>query len=97
MTIRRSSLSIHRNHLLLSFSDILRSLMKTAVLTGIRRMELVERPVPAITKDTDVLIRMKVVGVCGSDIHYYTTGRIGSQVVSYPFAVGHEGAEVSPA
>jgi L-iditol 2-dehydrogenase len=32
------------------------------------------------------------VGVCGSDIHYYTTGRIGSQVVSYPFAVGHEGA-----
>ena len=35
---------------------------------------------------------MKVVGVCGSDIHYYTTGKIGSQVVKYPFTVGHEGA-----
>jgi L-iditol 2-dehydrogenase len=35
---------------------------------------------------------MDAVGVCGSDVHYYTTGRIGSQVVRYPFAVGHEGA-----
>jgi L-iditol 2-dehydrogenase len=35
---------------------------------------------------------MKRLGVCGSDIHYYTTGRIGSQVVEYPFTVGHEGA-----
>ncbi len=31
-------------------------------------------------------------GVCGSDIHYYTTGRIGSQIVRYPFIVGHETA-----
>jgi L-iditol 2-dehydrogenase len=62
------------------------------VLTGIRRMEAVERPVPELTHDTDVLVRMKMVGVCGSDIHYYTTGKIGSQVVQYPFAVGHEGA-----
>ena len=66
--------------------------MKTAVLTGIRRMELVERPMPRITQDSDVLIRMRVVGVCGSDIHYFTAGKIGSQVVLYPFTVGHEGA-----
>ena len=33
---------------------------------------------------------MGAVGVCGSDIHYYTTGRIGEQVVEYPFTVGHE-------
>jgi L-iditol 2-dehydrogenase len=37
---------------------------------------------------------MKSVGICGSDIHYYTEGRIGSQVVEYPFAVGHEGAGI---
>jgi len=35
---------------------------------------------------------MKTLGVCGSDIHYYVSGKIGSQVVEYPFAVGHEGA-----
>ncbi len=57
-------------------------------------MEVVEAPVPEIKNDTDVLIKMSVVGVCGSDIHYYDTGRIGSQVVEYPFAVGHEGAGI---
>ena len=66
--------------------------MKKSVLTGIDRMEVVDAPIPELVNDTDVLIRMKVVGVCGSDIHYYATGRIGSQVVEYPFTVGHEGA-----
>ena len=37
---------------------------------------------------------MSVVGICGSDIHYYTQGQIGSQKVQYPFTVGHEGAGV---
>lgn len=68
--------------------------MKAVKLTGIREMRLMEVPEPTITRDNDVKIRMKVVGVCGSDIHYYTTGRIGSQVVQYPFTVGHEGAGV---
>ena len=66
--------------------------MKAMVLTGIRQMEMNESPMPKIATDTDVLIRMKVVGVCGSDVHYYTQGKIGSQVVQYPFPVGHEGA-----
>ncbi|MFV0591960.1 MAG: zinc-binding dehydrogenase [Draconibacterium sp.] len=33
---------------------------------------------------------MSAVGVCGSDVHYYSEGKIGSQVVQYPFPVGHE-------
>jgi len=37
---------------------------------------------------------MSVMGICGSDIHYYTQGNIGSQKVQYPFAVGHEGAGI---
>lgn len=64
--------------------------MKTMALTGIDRIEPVEAPSPRITNDTDVLLRVDVVGVCGSDVHYYATGRIGSQVVQYPFRVGHE-------
>ncbi len=68
--------------------------MKAAVLTGIRGMEVVEVADPVVCGPTDVSIRMAVVGVCGSDIHYYTTGRIGSQVVEFPYAVGHEGAGV---
>ena len=62
------------------------------MLTGIRKMEMREVPTPAVMNSDDVLIRMKILGVCGSDIHYYVSGRIGSQVVEYPFTVGHEGA-----
>jgi L-iditol 2-dehydrogenase len=64
--------------------------MKAFPLTGLRAMALGDAPDPQIRRPTDVLIRMGAVGVCGSDIHYYTTGRIGSQVVEYPFTVGHE-------
>jgi L-iditol 2-dehydrogenase len=66
--------------------------MKAALLTGIRQFEIRQVPEPKISKDTDVLIRIKTVGVCGSDIHYYTTGRIGSQIIQFPFIVGHEAA-----
>jgi L-iditol 2-dehydrogenase len=66
--------------------------MKVAMLTGIRQIEMFDLPEPMIVQDTDVLIKMKTIGVCGSDVHYYTTGKIGSQVVKYPFPVGHEGA-----
>lgn len=68
--------------------------MKAMMLTGIRQMEMKEIPDPLLVNPGDVKIRMSVVGICGSDIHYYTRGQIGSQVVEYPFAVGHEGAGV---
>jgi len=60
------------------------------MLTGIRQMEMKEVPTPAILNSRDVMIKLKTLGVCGSDIHYYTSGKIGSQVVQYPFTVGHE-------
>ncbi len=66
--------------------------MKAMMLTGIRQMEMKEVSTPAILNDRDVRIKMKTLGVCGSDIHYYVSGKIGSQVVSYPYTVGHEGA-----
>ncbi len=53
-------------------------------------MAPIDAPDPKIEHPTDVVVRMGAVGVCGSDIHYYTTGRIGSQVVEFPFTVGHE-------
>ena len=68
--------------------------MKAMMLTGIRKMEIKEIAEPVLVNPNDVKIKMSVVGICGSDIHYYTQGQIGSQVVEYPFAVGHEGAGV---
>jgi L-iditol 2-dehydrogenase len=68
--------------------------MKAMKLTGIREMEMMDVPEPKIINPEDVKIRMSVVGICGSDIHYYTNGNIGTQVVDYPFTVGHEGAGI---
>jgi len=64
--------------------------MKAAVLTGIRRIEIADVPKPVIANSNDVLLKVAVVGICGSDVHYYLRGKIGSQVVKYPFIAGHE-------
>lgn len=39
-----------------------------------------------------VRIKIHTVGVCGSDVHYYTHGRIGPFVVNAPMVLGHEAA-----
>jgi L-iditol 2-dehydrogenase len=64
--------------------------MKKVVLSGIRKMNLISVPEPMLIGDEEVKIKLNTVGVCGSDIHYYSEGKIGTQVVEYPFAVGHE-------
>ena len=69
-------------------------MMQSMALTGLRELALQERPTPAIERPTDVRLRVETVGVCGSDVHYYRDGRIGCQIVEYPFTIGHEGAGV---
>lgn len=63
--------------------------MKTAIMTGIGKMDLVERPIPQ-PKDDEVLVKIEYVGICGSDLHYYEHGRIGDYIVEPPFVLGHE-------
>ena len=68
--------------------------MKAMVLTDLLKIEIVNKPDPKINIPADVLVKMKSVGICGSDIHYYKHGRIGNQVVKFPFTLGHEGAGI---
>uniref|UniRef100_A0A914S9D2 Sorbitol dehydrogenase n=1 Tax=Parascaris equorum TaxID=6256 RepID=A0A914S9D2_PAREQ len=51
------------------------------------RMEERAMPVP---KPNQLLIRVHTVGICGSDVHYWTHGAIGSFVVRQPMVLGHE-------
>jgi L-iditol 2-dehydrogenase len=51
------------------------------------RIDTLPRPEPG---PGDALLRVAAVGVCGSDVHYYLEGRIGSQVVTDPLILGHE-------
>ena len=63
--------------------------MKVAVMNGIGKMGYTERPIPA-PRENEVLVKLEYVGICGSDMHYYETGRIGNFVVEPPFVLGHE-------
>lgn len=67
--------------------------MRATVLLGAGRLELQERAVPEPAPD-EVLVRVRSVGVCGSDVHYYQEGRIGSYVVKEPLVLGHEASGV---
>ena len=68
---------------------IMKGKMKVAVMTGIGKMDFTERDIPQITQD-EVLVRLEYVGICGSDLHYYESGRIGDHIVKPPFVLGHE-------
>jgi L-iditol 2-dehydrogenase len=60
-----------------------------AALHGPGDVRLETRALPHLG-DRDVLVEVRSVGVCGSDVHYYEHGRIGSFVVEQPLVLGHE-------
>lgn len=63
--------------------------MRVAVLERPGVVEIVERPTPHPGAG-EVLVRIAAVGICGSDVHYFTHGRIGRYVVDRPLVLGHE-------
>ena len=67
--------------------------MKAAVLFKPLDLRIVELPKPSLRAD-EVLIRIKVCGICRSDYHYWKHGRIGEFVVSRPLILGHEASGI---
>jgi len=63
--------------------------MKVAVMTDVMKTEIIEKDIPA-PKKGEVLVKLGYVGVCGSDLHYYESGRISDFIVKPPFVLGHE-------
>ena len=64
--------------------------MKAAYFTAIRKIEVRDEPAPALSRHDQVLLRIDRVGICGSDVHYFTDGRIGDDCVPLPASLGHE-------
>lgn len=64
---------------------------KAAYMHGTDKMIIKEIDVPEIKKD-QVLVQLEYVGICGSDVHYYHSGRCGSYEVDLneDFMLGHE-------
>lgn len=77
--------------------------MRASVLRGARDLTVEQRPEP-VPGPHDVVVEVGAVGVCGSDVHYFEHGRIGSYTVESPLVLGHEasgrivavGASVDP-
>ena len=70
--------------------------MKTQALVLEAQHELTLRDIdlPDTLGPNEVRIAIHTVGICGSDVHYYTHGRIGPFVVDAPMVLGHEASGV---
>lgn len=59
---------------------------RVAVLTGEKKIEILELPVPDIN-DNEVLVKVEQTGICGTDVHEYKGDPFGY----VPIQLGHEG------
>ena len=68
--------------------------MKALVLEEKGKLALREFEIPGELRPRDVRIKTHTVGICGSDVHYYTHGKIGHFVVNEPMVLGHEASGI---
>ena len=68
--------------------------MRALVLEQIHSLGIRDFPIQETLTPHDVRIAPKFVGICGSDIHYYTHGRIGDFIVDQPMILGHEASGI---
>jgi L-idonate 5-dehydrogenase len=63
--------------------------MKAAVLHGAKDIRIEDYRQPDLSPGM-VLVRIRKVGICGSDLHYYEDGFCAAFVPDRPFVLGHE-------
>ena len=68
------------------------TMMRALVLEKQHELSMRDIELPQDVGPGMVKIKIHTVGVCGSDVHYYTHGRIGPFVVNAPMVLGHEAA-----
>jgi L-iditol 2-dehydrogenase len=64
--------------------------MKALQLIGTRQMTVVEVTEPQELGPEEILIRVKAIGICGTDVHYYRGESAGYATIPFPFTMGHE-------
>src|SRR5688572_15710323 len=68
--------------------------MRALVLERQHELSLRDVDLPQEPGPDDVKVKVHTVGICGSDVHYYTHGKIGPFVVNEPMVLGHEASGV---
>jgi L-iditol 2-dehydrogenase len=66
--------------------------LKSAQLVAPRTIEIRDMPLPADPGPNEVSVKIRSVGICGSDMHWYLDGSIYGFPASYPMVLGHEPA-----
>src|SRR5271170_5528641 len=75
-------------------------LLKSSILVSVRSIQLVaqktleEREMPQ-ERDPghgEITVKVRAIGICGSDLHWFLDGRIGETPAVYPRVPGHEPA-----
>jgi len=64
--------------------------LKSVKLSAKGKFEIFNEILPILDNKNNVLIKIASVGVCGSDMHYFNSGRIGKDFIEYPYTIGHE-------
>jgi L-iditol 2-dehydrogenase len=68
--------------------------MKSVRLHGTGNLQIHDEPVP-VAAEGEKLVHVKAVGVCGSDLHWFSEGEIGDAKLEHPLVLGHEFAGVT--
>lgn len=61
--------------------------MKALCVTEAHKIEFLEKETPKVKNENEVLIKIKAVGICGSDVHIYHGT---NPLATYPRVIGHE-------
>src|SRR5579875_685808 len=76
-----------------SFERTMGGSVRVARLYGTRDIRVADEPAPTAAPG-QALVRVTAVGICGSDLHWWTEGAIGDAKLARPLVLGHEGAGV---
>jgi L-iditol 2-dehydrogenase len=63
--------------------------VKSVRLHGTGNLQVHDEPLP-VAGVGEKLVRIKSVGVCGSDLHWFSEGSIGDAKLDHPLVLGHE-------
>ncbi len=67
--------------------------MLVARLHGIADLRITDEPQPPVAAG-ESLVKVTAVGICGSDLHWFSEGGIGDSVIDRPLVPGHEAAGI---
>jgi L-iditol 2-dehydrogenase len=64
--------------------------MKVALLTKKKIFEIVDEKINNKLKEDEVLVKITGTGICGSDLHFFRNGALGTMQPQFPLSLGHE-------